>query len=645
MIRIQKNGLRTQQGLPFARKCILIEPPAFLGATSRVHLCYLFQKINGVYHSLKACVEDLERTNQLLRITHEVDPNLEMAEIHRQVYEAEGPAIYFDRVKGSPFPAVSNLYGTWERTQFLFRKTLPAVRDVTQLKINPEGLIKKPWKAPGIGWKALKALPIKTGRLKSTWGETTIDKLPGVVSWPDDGGGFVTLPQVLTLPPGSKNIMQSNIGMYRIQLNGNEYEHNKEIGLHYQLHRGIGVHHKEYLNSDEPFRVSIFIGGPPSHAVAAIMPLPEGMSETTFMGLLGGRRFRYGWKDGYLISGDADFVITGEVDKEQLKLEGPFGDHLGYYSLAHLFPYMRVHKVWHRKDAIWHFTVVGRPPQEDSNFGRLIHEIVDEVTPIEFPGLIDLNAVDAAGVHPLLLAIGKERYMPFRDRKPEELLTIANHLLGKGQTSLAKFLLICDNMDKSDLKAKNIPEVFNYILERFDPTRDLHFYTNWTIDTLDYSGSGWNAGSKLVWAAAGPKLRTLGETVPDELTQLFEQAVISTPIPGVLAISFVESSIKIEALKTKLENLSLEHWPVIVLCDDAKFVSASLNNFLWVTFTRANPATDISGIGERITNKHWGCTGPIIIDARIKPHHAPPLLVDEAIQSKTREWLTPLITP
>jgi 4-hydroxy-3-polyprenylbenzoate decarboxylase len=567
-----------------------------------------------------------------------------MAEIHRQVYENGGPAIYFEKIKGSPFPAVSNLYGTWERTQFLFRKTLPDVRDVTQVKINPEGILKQPWKAPGLGLKALKALPLKTSWLKSTYAETTIDQLPGVISWPDDAGRFVTLPQVMTLPPHSKNIMQSNIGMYRIQLNGNDYENNQEIGLHYQLHRGIGVHHKQYLASDEPFRVSIFIGGPPSHAVAAIMPLPEGLSEVTFMGLLGGRRFRYGWKDGYVVSGDADFVITGEVDKEHLKMEGPFGDHLGYYSLGHLFPFMRVHKVWHRKDAIWHFTVVGRPPQEDSNFGRLIHEIVDEVTPVEFPGLIDLNAVDAAGVHPLLLAIGKERYMPFRDRKPEELLTIANHLLGKGQTSLAKFLFICDRADQEHMRAKDIEAMFKYILERFQPERDLHFYTNWTIDTLDYSGGDWNSGSKLVWAAAGPKLRTLAIDIPTEFRTIISSK-ISNPLPGILAIQIKpyedhkKADLEIGELIILLQQLDLSSWPLIVLCDDADFICESLNNFLWVTFTRANPASDMYGVGAFTKNKHWGCTGAVIIDSRIKPHHAPPLLIDETIQQNVTEIL------
>ncbi|NNE29500.1 MAG: UbiD family decarboxylase, partial [Saprospiraceae bacterium] len=374
------------------------------------------------YKSLRDSVQDLERTGQLLRISTEVDPDLEMAEIHRRIYGKQGPAILFENVKGSPFQAISNLYGTHERTEFLFRKTLEQVKRVTDLKVDPFQLIKKPgkyWKAP---LTALTGLPrknlFKPGILNQ---QTSISNLPQIKSWPMDGGAFITLPQVFTLPPGSRNIMESNLGMYRIQLSGNEYVANEEVGLHYQLHRGIGVHHTAFNESDEPFKASIFVGGPPSHAFSAIMPMPEGLSELTFAGMLAGRRFRYYDQNGYIISSDADFVITGTILKKLKKPEGPFGDHLGYYSLEHDFPVMKVDRVYHRKDPLWHFTVVGRPPQEDSSFGHIIHKLVSGLTQAEFPGVKNIHAVDVAGVHPLLLAVGSERYMPFRPEVPEEI--------------------------------------------------------------------------------------------------------------------------------------------------------------------------------------------------------------------------------
>jgi len=255
--------------------------------------------------------------------------------------------------------------------------------------------------------------------------------------------------------------------------------------MHYQIHRGIGVHHTMYNKGEEPFRASIFVGGAPSHAFSAIMPMPEGLSELTFAGLLGGRRFRYARRNGFYLSSDADFVITGIIRKGEKKPEGPFGDHLGYYSLQHDFPVMEVEQVYHRRDAIWHFTVVGRPPQEDSSFGYLIHHLVKELAAQEFPGVREIQAVDAAGVHPLLLAIGSERYMPFRERKPEEILIQANRILGSGQTSLTKFLFIAAQGDAPELTTKNIARFFHHVLERVDWTRDLHFQTRTTIDTLD----------------------------------------------------------------------------------------------------------------------------------------------------------------
>lgn len=592
------------------------------------------------YKSLRAAVLDLEKHGQLLRVKSEVDPNLEMAEIHRRVFEAQGPAILFENVKGSPFPAVSNIYGTFERTEFLFRHTLEKVQRVIELKADPVNFFKNPTRYLGAPFTALTALPMRS-RFGSPvlYGKTTIDQLPQIKSWPMDGGAFVTLPQAFTLPPGSRNVMQSNIGMYRIQLSGNEYLLDKEIGMHYQIHRGIGVHHTQYNLSNEPFRCSIFVGGPPSHAFAAIMPLPEGLSELTFAGLLGGRRFRYVWQNDFVLSGDADFVITGIIRKGKKKPEGPFGDHLGYYSLQHDFPVMEVENVYHRKDAIWHFTVVGRPPAEDSSFGYLIHKIVKLLTPQEFPGVSQINAVDAAGVHPLLLAIGSERYMPFRERKPEEILTQANRILGSGQTSLAKFLFIAAEGDNPKLSAKDIPHFFKHILERVDWTRDLHFYTKTTIDTLDYSGSGWNAGSKVVIACCGDQKRELKANLPENfsLPQGFSNPNFVQP--GILAINgpaFTgeDSYHDCHILTDHFKNFDFQHIPLILLTDDSEFTSATLNNFVWTTFTRANPSHDIHGVNSFTEHKHWGCHGPLVIDARIKPHHAPPLVPDKDVAQK-----------
>jgi 4-hydroxy-3-polyprenylbenzoate decarboxylase len=437
--------------------------------------------------------------------------------------------------------------------------------------------------------------------------------------------------------------MKSNLGMYRIQLSGNEYIQNEEIGLHYQLHRGIGVHQTKANKMGLPLKVSCFVGGPPAHAVSAVMPLPEGISEMTFAGILGNRRFRYTYQDGFCVSTDADFVITGEVYPNEVKPEGPFGDHLGYYSLKHPFPVMRVHKVYARKDAIWSFTVVGRPPQEDTSFGQLIHEMTGSAIKHEIPGLKEVHAVDAAGVHPLLLAIGSERYTPYMQTKqPAELLTIANHVLGTGQLSLAKFLFITAD-DTNQLNSHHIQEYIAYILERIDWTRDIHFYTKTTIDTLDYSGEQINSGSKVVFAAYGDPIRQLCTEIPACLNPWNAKLIM----PGVVAIELNKFE-NYENAKQEMEQLNqqlspyiteLKNTPLLILCDDATFVSDSLNNYLWVAYTRCNPSHDIYGIDSFTEYKHWGCKGPLILDARIKPHHAPPLIKNEQVEKRVDEIL------
>ena len=595
------------------------------------------------YSSLEHCLTDLEKNGLLVRIKEEVDPFLEMASIHLRVHEAGGPALLFENVKGTKYRAASNIFGTIERSKFIFRDTLETVQKLIELKEDPIKAIKHPFNNFSAGLAALKGLPKKNPFSKPVlFEEIKISDLPLITHWPKDGGAFVTLPQVYTEDIEMPGIMHANLGMYRIQLSGNAYEMNKEIGLHYQLHRGIGVHQTKANKKGQPLKVSVFVGGPPAHSVAAVMPLPEGMSEMTFAGVLGGRRFRYCYADGFCISTDADFVITGEVFPNENKPEGPFGDHLGYYSLQHLFPLMKVHKAYARKNAIWPFTVVGRPPQEDTSFGKLIHEITGNAIQQEIPGLKEVHAVDASGVHPLLLAIGSERYTPFMPaRQPAEILTIANRILGTGQLSLAKFLFITAD-DENRLSAQNIQQYFQYILERIDLKRDIHFYTNTTIDTLDYSGEGINSGSKVVFAACGDIKRTLATAVPAILKNLagFENAKLI--LPGIVAIqskAFIDyktATAEMNALNDQLKDHDeqLDSMPFIIVCDDADFTAERLNNFLWVTFTRCNPSHDMYGISTITEFKHWGCNGPLVIDARIKPQHAPVLEKDAAIEKR-----------
>ena len=580
-------------------------------------------------------VKVLEKNNELIRIKHEVDPYLQMAEIQRRIYRDNGPAILFENVKGCQFQCISNIYGTTKRAKLLFKKTYNAVRSIISAKGDPVGLLKHPIGAVQALATAGYGLPLKIPNSVAPVMQcrAKLEDLPQIVSWPMDGGAFITLPQVYSEHPDHiGNPLKSNLGMYRIQISGNEYVKNKEIGLHYQIHRGIGVHQKLHNDRKKPFRVAVFIGGSPAMAFSAVMPLPEGLPEVAFSGLMAGRNFRYTKYKDWTIAADADFAIIGTI-QPTMKPEGPFGDHLGYYSLTHDFPCMEVEEVFHRKNAIWPFTVVGRPPQEDTTFGDVIHDLTGSVISTELPGLHSVNAVDAAGVHPLLLAVGEERYTPFEKiKRPSELLTIANAVLGKGQLSLAKYLLIANEADQPNIS--DIPAFFSHLLERIDWKRDVHFQTETSIDTLDYSSKEINIGSKVIWACTGEVIRKLSNEMP-ELEASLDANIVSSgilAIKGVKSENYNDAPIEIEKIIEKLGvNFDSDSYPLIIVCDDPNFLAADFNNFLWATFTRSNPSHDIYGIGAKTEFKHWGCSGSLIIDARFKPHNAPPLLEDKSV--------------
>ncbi|MHC4403570.1 MAG: UbiD family decarboxylase [Planctomycetota bacterium] len=605
------------------------------------------------YRTLRRCVEDLAKIGQLTRVDKPISPTLEAAEIQRRVFAAGGPAIYFASVKGCRFPMVGNLFGTMERVRYIFRDSLETVARLVELGVDPADVLRRPrllLKAPWWAWKA-RSRRVRKGPVLAH--ETTIDQLPQLKSWPDDGGAYITLPQVYTEHPDHPGTGHSNLGMYRVQMSGGRYEPNDQVGLHYQLHRGIAAHHAAAIRRGDKLRVNVFVGGPPAMTVAAVMPLPEGMSELAFAGMLGKRRIRMIQRGDELpIHAEADFCITGYLERNQLLPEGPFGDHLGYYSLEHDFPVMRVEHVYHRPDPIWPFTVVGRPPQEDSVFGRLIHEMVGPVIPKAIHGVRAVHAVDAAGVHPLLLAVGSERYVPFEDpRRPRELLTLANAILGHGQLSLAKYLFIVAGEDNPELNVDHVPDFLRHVLERVDWRRHLHFHTCTTIDTLDYSGDALNQGSKLVVATAGPARRTLPVGI-DSRIKIPEAYAFRSPrvvLPGILVVEGPRYRADENGPDTAIRRFCdrytradvINTYPLVVIVDDSEFAARSLDNFLWTTFTRSNPAADTYGIESFTVNKHWGCIGSLVIDARSKPNHAPPLVEDPEVTRRVDELAAP----
>lgn len=613
------------------------------------------------WRNLRECLTDLEAHGQLVRVDAPVDPYLELAAIQRRAFRAKAPALLFTRVNGTSFPVLTNLFGTRERLYHIFRHSLPAARAVLRAAADPAAVARRPWKfltaLPGLprllphvqraGAQRAKAAPVLECRC-------TLRDLPQITAWPGDGGPFITLPLVYSEDPDRPGPDAANLGMYRVQMAGNAYAPD-EVGLHYQIHRGLGVHHAHALAQGRALPVHVYVGGPPGLTVAAVMPLPEGLSELRFAGLLDGRRCALARMPDLPLPvlAQADFCLSGHILPD-LKPEGPFGDHVGYYSLTHDFPVLRVEAVYHRKDAVWPCTAVGRPPQEDTVFGDFIHELTGPLVPRVFHGVREVHAVDAAGVHPLLLALGSERYTPYEAiRRPRELLTAALHLLGTTQTALAKYVLLAAHEDAPGLSARDVPAFLRHVLERTDFARDLHYITRSTGDTLDYTGVDLHEGSKLIWAAAGPAQRRLGTELSGPAADLPALPAGFGPVrmagPGMLALGGPRHTLErncpdpcMEALTRALEAWpGREAFPLLVVADDADFCAAHLDNFLWVTFTRSDPATDVYGVKAAIQAKHWSCEAPLLVDARQKPFHAPPLEEDPAVVRRVEALAAP----
>lgn len=608
------------------------------------------------YRTLRSCVEDLEKTGQLIRIEQTIDPHLEAAAIQRRVFAAGGPALYFASVKGCRFPMVSNLFGTMDRLHFLFRDTIPTVQKIIKLGVDPLDVFRNLRRYLNISTPlaALNARPkyVRSGDvMKET---TTLQELPQLVSWGKDAGPYITLPCVYTEDPDNPSLLNSNLGMYRVQISGGTYKEN-QVGMHYQLHRGMGIHHLKAIRRKEKLCVNVFIGGAPSMPVAALAPLPEGMSELTLAGLLTGRRIpMIRQAEGPAIYADADFCLQGFIEPQTMMNEGPFGDKLGYYSSMRPFPVMRVVNVFHRPRPIWPFTVVGNPPQENTILNKFIHELVGPIVSGAILGIKAIQAVDDAGGNPLLLAIGRESYMPYiGKRRPMELLALANAVLGTGQLAQAKYLFIAAQEDDPQLTVDNVPEFMRHVLERVDFTRDLHFFTRTTIDSLDYaSDDDLNNGSKLVIAVAGAPIRKLPMGMVPGLS-IHESLGFSNPrvfLPGILLVEGTGYKAEAGAFRDNLVEKFCEsfktddpinQYPLIVVVDNVAKAGASLRSFLWTVFTKSDPAADIYGIGSAYLAKHWGCRGSLVIDARTKPFQAEELEEDPEIVKRVKELAAP----
>ena len=558
-----------------------------------------------MHKNLRSFIELLRKEGQLAEVTAAVDPYLEIAEIHRRVIDTQGKALLFTNVKGSEFPVITNLFGTIKRIELAFGKgPLEFVKravEMVDILIPPK--IGKLWGYRDMGLAALRLGTRKVRNppvLESRQQSADLEKLPLLQLWHEDGGHFVTLPLVYTESPLSH---KPNLGMYRIQ----RYDKNT-AGIHWQIGKGGGFHYFEAEHRNESLPITVFLGGPPAMILAAIAPLPEDVPELMLASLLADSKI--GVADNpiaghHRLVAEAEFAICGYVPPHERRPEGPFGDHYGYYSLKHDYPVFHADAVFHRKDAIYPATVVGKPRHEDFFIGDYLQELLSPLFPLVMPAVRDLWSYGETGFHSLAAAVVKERY-------GREALSAGFRILGEGQLALTKFLLLTDK--EQDLR--NFRSLFEHILARVDWQHDLFILSQTAFDTLDYASGKINHGSKAILMGTGDAKRDLVREFSGELPLGVRKAM---PFCGGCLVIEGEAFESERDLGKRIATSGLfDDWQVVVIHDDVDLAKTT-DKFLWATWTRFNPATDISSRSADVRNNHIAYGAPIVIDARMKP--------------------------
>lgn len=580
-----------------------------------------------MHKNLRSFIHQLRKEKQIVEVSAEVDPYLELAEIHRRVVEDDGPALLFTRVKGSKFPVATNLFGSMARMEMAIgSQPENIIRNAIQAmdKLMPPRF-KSLWEERHwlLDLTRLGTKPVAAGKApvtESRISPVNLRELPVITSWQEDGGPFFTLPLVYTEKPGTQ---EHNLGMYRMQV----YSEN-QTGMHWQIHKGGGFHYYEAEQAGQNLPVSVFLGGPPALVVAAITALPEMVPELLYASFLLGDKINTVQVAGHphpLIA-EAEFALCGQVPAGVRRPEGPFGDHYGYYSLVHDFPVFNIQQLYHRKDAIYPATIVGKPRQEDYYIGEWMQELISPLFPIIMPGLKSMWTYAEAGFHTLCAAIVRESY--FR-----EALAHAFRILGEGQLSLTKVLLLT-NVEQ-DLK--NFPQLLENILKRFNPSRDLIIIHDTAMDTLDYTGRLYNRGSKAILLGIGEPIRELPEQYQGG--SLPGITKIKTYCAGCLLVSGPafdhDPGLAKELIRQQLPDLN--NWPLVILIDDVEEIKDQ-TAFLWTVFTRFDPALDIYAEQQVQQNSiHYEL--PIIIDARMKGMYPADLEPREDIVKQVdRRW-------
>ncbi len=578
-----------------------------------------------MHRNLRSFLDILGRENDLVTIEVEVDPYLELAEVHRRVIERGGPALLFKRVKGSRFPVATNLFGTNKRIELAFghqpEQFIKQLVSVAESLLPPDR--KKLWQHRSLIRDFLKlgTRAVSRGAVSEVIQQPArLDQLPVLTTWQEDGGPFITLPLVYTEHPTTK---KHNLGIYRMQVYDAE-----TAGLHWQIQKGGGFHYYAAEQMNQSLPVTVFLGGPPALIISAIAPLPEDVPELILASLLGGEKLRTAKNpiaSAHRLVAESEFALIGHAPPHERRTEGPFGDHYGYYSLQHEYPVFHCEAIAHRRDAIYPATVVGKPRQEDFFIGDYLQSLLSPIFPLVMPGVRDLWSYGETGFHSLAAAVVRERYA-------REALVSGFRILGEGQLALTKFLILTD----SPIDLRNFRLVLEHVLARVRWETDFFIFANTSMDTLDYTSGKVNEGSKAILMGLGEAVRDLPHQFRGELPPGISRAEVFCG--GCLVIQgrpYLEEPNQAERLA---QSSVFRDWQLVILHDDASAAN-STSDFLWSTWTRFEPAADMYAAETSIVRHHLCYKSPVVIDARKKPSLPDELIVrDDIKQMVDHRW-------
>jgi 4-hydroxy-3-polyprenylbenzoate decarboxylase len=581
-----------------------------------------------MFDNLQDFVKHLEKEGELHRVKVEVDPDLEITEIATRALNLGKPALLFEKVKGADFPLVINILASERRIELALGKHPDEIGE--QLIGFAEKLMppspKIFFQEAAMVKRFISSRPknVTVGRSQAVIEKPNLSSLPILKTWPEDGGRFVTLPQVITHDPKSG---KRNIGMYRIQ----KFD-DQTTGMHWQIGKGGGYHYHTAEKMNQPLEVALIIGSDPALLLATVAALPEGIDEAMFAGFLRGKptEFVSGRSISIPVPANAEFVLEGIVKPHERRLEGPFGDHFGHYSHAANFPVFHIHTMTRRKDPIYPATIVGIPPMEDKFIGDATQQILAPLARLIHHEVKNVWAYYEAGFHNLLVVSVNERYQ-------KEAMKAALGLMGTGQLSLTKCLItVSEQVD-----VRNFHEVMKAVRDNFDPHFDFVMIPKVPLDTLDFTSFTMNLGSKMIIDATEKK-RPKHRVNVKKLTEVVK--TLTTYDRRIVDARLVEGALLLVKVKKEGDAVikKIVKHPDLEGVKMAATVSFDVDineqeSYIWGLFTRFDCERDVIFTDQKLIGISPIYKGILGIDATWKTGYPNPLVMDEAIVKKVDE--------